>query len=384
MKIILAPDSFKGNLTAAQVASAFEVGVRRALPNAECIKIPMADGGEGTVQSMVDAVGGRLVRKQVMGAAGKPVMAHYGILSGGRTAVIEIASAAGLPQVQGTKEKNPMKTTSYGVGQLILGAIDNGVNKIIVGLGGSATIDGGAGMAQALGAKFLNKRGREIAILGAGGMLGQIDSIDVSGVDPRIKSIQLIAACDVENPLLGEQGSVRIFGPQKGATPAMIKKLEVYLQHFSELISRKLHQDVTNLKGAGAAGGLGAGLVAFAGAKLKHGIDIIIEVTNLEKHLDDADLVLTGEGRIDAQTAFGKAPSGVAKVAQGKKVRTIAIGGSIADDAHRVFDHGISGLASACARDMSLDEAINHSRVHLANAAERVVRLVLIGKEMTD
>ncbi len=382
MKIVLAPDSFKGNLTSLQVATALEKGIRRVVPNAKCIKVPMADGGEGTVQSLVDATGGKFIRKRVKGPAGKPVSARYGILSDGKTAVIEMAEASGLPDVEGTKDKNPMKTTTYGTGQLMMDAINKGANQIILGLGGSATTDGGAGMAQALGIRFLDKRGNEIKELGAGGMLSKVASIDMSGLDSRMKKAKVTVASDVENPLCGKKGAAHVFGPQKGATLAMVTKLDANLKHFAGVIKKDLRKDVLKLKGAGAAGGLGAGLVAFTGAKLKSGVDIVVEATGLAKHLKGADLCITGEGRVDFQTAFGKTPSGVAKAARKQKVQTVAIGGGITDDARGVFEHGIDGLASACARDMSLEDAMANSKVHLANAAERVIRLVLIGTRL--
>ncbi len=381
MKIILAPDSFKGNLTSLQVAATFEKGIKRVLPRAKCIKVPMADGGEGTVQSLVDATGGKFIRKQVTGPAGKPVSARYGMLADGETAVIEMAEASGLPMVSG-KEKNPLKTTTYGTGELMLDAAKRGAKKIILGLGGSATNDGGVGMAQALGIRFLNKRGVEIMEKGAGGMINKIDSIDMKGLNPLMKKTRVIVACDVNNPLCGNKGASNVFGPQKGATPAMVKTLDANLRHLGKIIKKDLKKNVVNLKGAGAAGGLGAGLVAFTKARMKSGIDIVLEATNIEQHLKGADLVITGEGRVDFQTAFGKTPSGVAKAARKHGVQTVAIGGGITDDANGVFAHGIDGLESACARDMSLEEAIGNSKAHLANAAERVIRMVLIGKKL--
>lgn len=383
MKIILAPDSFKGNLTSLQVAATFEKGIRRVLPNAKCIKVPMADGGEGTVQSLVDATGGKFIRKKVTGPAGKPVSARYGMLADNETAVIEMAEASGLPLVSG-KEKNPLKTTTYGTGELMLDAAKRGAKKIILGLGGSATNDAGVGMAQALGIRFLNKRGIEIKEKGAGGMINKIDSIDMEALNPLMKKVRVIVACDVNNPLCGKTGASNVFGPQKGATPAMVKTLDTNLKHLGKVIKSDLKKDVVNLKGAGAAGGLGAGLVAFTKARMKSGIDIVLEATNIERHLKDADLVLTGEGRVDFQTAFGKTPSGVAKAARKHRVQTIAIGGAITDDANGVFAHGIDGLESACAKAMSLEEAMSNSKVLLANAAERVIRLVLIGKKLAE
>ncbi len=381
MKIILAPDSFKENLTSLQVAAALEKGIKRVLPKANCIKVPMADGGEGTVQSLVDATGGKFVRKSVTGPAGNRVSARYGMLADGETATIEMAEASGLHLVSG-KQKNPLKTTTYGTGELMLDAVKRGAKIIIIGIGGSATNDGGIGMAQALGIRFLNKQGKEITELGTGGMINKIASIDMKGLRPLIKKTKIIVACDVNNPLCGKTGASNVFGPQKGATPAMVKTLDANLKHLSIVIKNDLKKDVLKIKGAGAAGGLGAGLVAFTKAKMKSGVDIVIEATEIHKHLKGADLIITGEGRVDFQTAFGKTPSGVAKAARKNRVPTVAIGGGITDDANGVFAHGIDGLESACARDMSLEEAIGHSKAHLANAAERVIRMILIGKKM--
>ena len=380
-KIIIAPDSFKGNLTSLEVASCLEKGIKRVLPKAKCIKVPMADGGEGTVQSMVDAANGKLIKKRVKGPNGKLVTARYGWLANQQTAVIEMAEASGLPLVHG-REKNPLKTTTYGTGQLMLDAIKRGVKKIIIGIGGSATNDGGVGMAQALGVRFLNANGREIKELGSGGMLAKIASIDTLNLDKRIRQTKIVVACDVENPLYGKKGAAYVFGPQKGATAKMVAALDTNLKHLSKLIKLDLKKDVGRMPGAGAAGGLGAGLVVFTGAKLKSGIDIVLQATELSKYIKGADLVVTGEGRIDFQTAFGKTPAGVAKAAKKHKVPVIAIGGALADDARNVFAHGIDGLASAAAKNMSLEEALRDSRSHLADAAERAMRMILIGKKM--
>jgi glycerate kinase len=381
MKIILAPDSFKGNLTSLEVATAFEKGIKRILPRAKCIKVPMADGGEGTVQSLVDGLGGKFIRKRVVGPAGNTVSARYGLLSDGKTAVIEMAEASGLPLVSG-KDKNPLKTTTYGTGELILDAAKRGAEKIIIGIGGSATNDGGVGMAQAIGIRFLNKQGKVISDYGSGGMLKKIASIDNKKVDPLLKKIKIIVACDVNNILCGKSGASYVFAPQKGATPAMVRILDENLRHLGKVIKQSLRKDVTKLKGAGAAGGLGAGLVAFTKARMKSGIEIVIDATNICKYMENADLVITGEGRVDTQTAFGKTPSGIAKAARKYHIPTVVIGGGITDDANDIFAYGIDGLESACARDMSLEEAIKNSRKHLANAAERAIRLVLIGKKI--
>lgn len=379
MKIVIAPDSFKENLTSLEVASCIEKGIKLVLPKANCIKIPMADGGEGTVQSLVDATGGKILKKQVVAPLGNKVTARYGMLGDGKTAVIEMAEASGLPLVPKNK-RNPLKLTTYGTGQLIKAALARGAETIIIGLGGSATVDGGAGMAQALGVKFRDKRGKIIKAYATGGMLKDIAAIDMTSLDSDIKNTRFIIASDVTNTLCGTKGAAAVFGPQKGATPAMVRGLDKNLRHYGHIIQKELKKKVINLKGAGAAGGLGAGLVAFTGAKMKRGVDLIVEITGLEKYLKGADIAITGEGRVDFQTAFGKTPAGVAKAARRYKVPCIAIGGGLADDARGVFEHGISGLESAAARDMSLEEAIRLSRKHLELAGERVIRMLLIGK----
>ncbi|MGH8581361.1 MAG: glycerate kinase [Gammaproteobacteria bacterium] len=381
MKIVIAPDSFKENLTSMQVAEAIERGIKRVVPKARCIKIPMADGGEGTVQSLVDATGGRILRKQVTGPLGHPVKARFGMLGDGQTAVIEMAEASGLPLVPKDR-RDPLAATTYGTGELILAALALGARDIIVGIGGSATVDGGTGMAQALGVRFLDAQGNPITECGAGGLLSRIAAIDMSGIDARLRTCKLVIAGDVENPLYGPKGAAAVFGPQKGATPEMVKTLDAGLKQLAALIKRDLKRDISKTTGGGAAGGLGAGLMAFAGADMQRGVDLVVAATGLVKHLRGADLVITGEGRVDFQTAFGKTPSGVAKAAHKRKVPVVAIGGALADDAVGVYAHGIDGLAAGAARTMDLAEALRLSPLHLANAAERVMRLILIGKGM--
>ncbi|OOO02718.1 MAG: Glycerate 2-kinase [Chromatiales bacterium USCg_Taylor] len=381
MKIVIAPDSFKENLTSLEVATAIERGIRRVLPKARCVKIPMADGGEGTVQSLVDATAGSLLRKRVRGPRGEPVSARYGIVGDGETAVIEMAEASGLPLIP-RAERNPLETTTYGTGELIVDAMSRGIKSIIIGIGGSATVDCGTGMAQALGVKFIGANGKEITTLCSGGMLGQIAKIDMSGLDPRVRKARIIIASDVDNPLYGRRGAAYVFGPQKGATPEMVKLLDSNLRRAAVVIKRDCGIDVAKLKGGGAAGGLGAGLVAFARARMKRGVDLVIEATQLKRYLRDADLVITGEGRVDFQTAFGKTPAGVAKAAKKFRVPVVAIGGGLADDARGVYSHGIDALEAVAARDMDLAEALRLSRQHLENAGERVMRLILIGKSL--
>ena len=379
MKIILAPDSFKGSLTSLEVAAAMETGIKRVIPGAECIKIPMADGGEGTVRSLLDAAGGELISCTVKGPAGRRVTAEYGILADNRTAVIEMAAASGLSLVSGSS-RNPLKTTTFGTGELMRHALDRGVETIILGIGGSATTDAGAGMAQALGAVFRDGAGRIIRQNGAGGMLQNIESVDLQRMHPGLRHSRILVACDVDNPLSGKNGAAHVFAPQKGADAAMVKLLDNNLKHLAGVIKRELGVDVDKVPGAGAAGGLGAGLLVFAGAELRSGIDIISKATSIESHLRTADLVFTGEGRVDFQTAFGKTPAGIARLAGKYGVPVIAIGGGLADDAGAAFKHGISGLEAAIARDMSLDQALANSEDYIANAAERAIRLIKIGQ----
>ena len=381
MKIVIAPDSFKENMTSLEVATAIEKGILQVFPEAECLKVPMADGGEGTVQSLVDATNGRIEHKTVVGPLGNPVNAHYGFLGEGNTAVIEMAEASGLPLVPKDK-RNPLATTTYGTGELIAAALDAGVKKIIIGIGGSSTNDGGAGMAQALGAKLIDHQGNPISSHASGGILNTIAQIDISGLDPRIKKTEILVACDVDNPLCGDRGASAVFGPQKGASPAMVNTLDANLEHFANVINSQLGKDVKEIPGAGAAGGLGAGLVAFCDATMQSGVDIVIDATKLELALEGATLAITGEGKVDFQTAFGKTPSGVAKTAKKTNIPVIAIGGALADDARGVFEHGIDGLESAAAKDMSLEDAIRNSRTHLQYAGERVARMLLIGRQI--
>ena len=381
MKIVIAPDSFKENMTSLEVATAIEKGILQVIPDATCIKVPMADGGEGTVQALVDATQGKIIKKTVVGPLGNPVEAQYGFLGDGRTSVIEMAEASGITLVSKDK-RNPLKTSTYGTGELILDALDQGAKEIIIGIGGSVTNDGGAGMAQALGVQFFDQDGQEIQGYGSGGMLGGIASINVSSLDKRLQGVTIRVACDVDNPLCGERGASNVFGPQKGATPEMVKTLDANLSHFAECIRNDLGKEVKEIAGAGAAGGLGAGLVAFCSAEMKRGVDIVIAATGLQEALKGADLAITGEGKVDFQTAFGKTPSGVAKAAAKEGIPVVAIGGALADDARGVFEHGIDGLESAAARDMSLEEAIRESRIHLQYAGERLARLILIGRRL--
>ena len=379
MKIVIAPDSFKGSLTALQVAAAIEVGLRRVFPDVAIEKVPMADGGEGTVQSLVDATAGQILTTQVLDPLGNSIEAEYGVLGDGVTAVIEMAAASGLTLVPLDK-RDPRVTTTYGTGELIRAALAHGCRKLIIGIGGSATNDGGAGMAQALGAKLLAASGKQIEP--GGGSLAKLNSIDLFKLDPRIAETETVVACDVNNPLTGKQGASHVYGPQKGATPEMIEVLDANLAHFDKIVQRDLSKSVGNVQGAGAAGGLGAGLMAFLNASLKSGIEIVTEATELSKRFVGADLVITGEGQINFQTVFGKTPVGVAKVAKTHNLPVIAIAGSITDDSNGVYDAGIDAMVDIVPEPMSLETAIENATTLIETAAERAGRMVATGMKI--
>ena len=381
MKIVIAPDSFKESLTSLEVAAEIETGLKRVWPDATYVKVPMADGGEGTVRSLVDATGGEIVKVEVSGPMGDKVLASYGLLGDKRTAVIEMAEASGLPLVPRDK-RNPLVATTYGTGELIKDAIARGVEEIILGIGGSATNDGGAGLAQALGVRFINFGGALIPDLIAGGDLDDVQAVDMSQVEPGLAGVRISVACDVTNPLCGETGASRVYGPQKGATPEMVAQLDRNLEHFAHVIKRSIGADVADRPGAGAGGGIGAGLMAFTNATLKRGIDLVVEATRLEEHMRGAQLAVTGEGRLDAQTPFGKTPAGVAAAARKQNVPVVAIAGGLSEDAPAVFAHGIDGLEAATAAPMSLDEAMAKARENLQNAGERIARLIVVGQRM--
>ena len=377
MKIIIAPDSYKESLTAMEVATAIEAGFRQVMPTAEYIKLPMADGGEGTVQSLVDASNGSIIEHQVTGPLGEQVPAFFGIMGDGKTAVIEMAAASGLHLVS-PNLRNPMLTTSYGTGELILAALDHGVDHIIVGIGGSATNDGGIGMAQALGVQLLDNKGQA---LGFGGQaLAQLASIDITTVDPRLAHIKLEVACDVDNPLCGKKGASHIFGPQKGATPAMVAELDQHLAHYAAIIKRDLAIDVKDMAGAGAAGGMGAALLGLFNAQLRSGIEIVIDAVHLGDIIKDADLVITGEGRIDSQTIHGKTPIGVARTAKKYHKPVIGIAGCLSQDCGVVYDHGIDAVFSVVPAAMSLEHAFNNAAVNVELTARNIAAIYCLGR----
>ena len=373
MRVVVAPDSYKGSVSAVGVAAALERGVLRVFPQAEVRKIPIADGGEGTVEALVTATGGQMKQERVRGPLGEVVDACWGILGDGKTAVIEMAAASGLPLVPQDR-RDPRITTTYGTGELIRTALDAGLRRIIIGIGGSATNDGGTGMAQALGAKFLAADGAELPP--GGGALAQLKTIDLSGLDSRLTKTEITVACDVDNPLCGQRGAAAVFGPQKGATPAMVAELDAALGHFAGCARAATGRNVADLAGAGAAGGLGAGLLFFTPAKLRPGVEIVLEAVKFAEVVKDAAFVITGEGRTDFQTAYGKAPVGVAKVAKQFGVPVFCISGGLGDGADDVLAQGIDAVMSICSRPLSLDECMRDGATLIEEAAARLCRIL--------
>ena len=377
MKIVIAPDSYKESLSALEVATEIEAGFLEIFPEASCLKVPMADGGEGTVAAMVDATAGSLVETCVTDPLGAPVQAFYGLTGEGETAVIEMAAASGLALVD-YGLRNPLKTTTYGTGELIKAVLDTGIRHLIVGIGGSATNDGGAGMLQALGAELLDVSGQQIGY--GGGCLADLTRINIENMDSRIKGCRIEVACDVSNPLTGPQGASAIFGPQKGASEQMVAELDRNLGHYAKLIKRDLGVDVDQVQGAGAAGGLGAGLMAFMGAQLRSGVDIVVDAVGLDAAICDADLVITGEGRMDSQTINGKTPVGVAKIAKRCQKPVIGIAGSLAADVTVVHDNGIDAVFSILHRICGIDDALGNAAENLRSASRNIAAAIKIGK----
>lgn len=376
MKFVIAPDSFKGGLTAKQAAEAMKTGLARVYPDADFTLVPMADGGEGTVQSLVDATRGKLITERVTGPLGNQVEAKYGILGDGKTGVIEMSQASGI-QFVNEQTRNPLITTTYGTGELILKALDQGISKLILGIGGSATNDGGAGMAQAIGARLLDSAGNQIKV--GGGQLDQLEWIDTSEIDPRIKELEILIASDVTNPLVGKDGASAVFGPQKGATPEMVETLDSNLQHYAAVIKADLGKDLANYAGAGAAGGLGAGLLAFTNSTMEKGVDIVVEYSGLKQKAASADFVFTGEGGIDFQTKFGKTPYGVALATKqvAPKAPVIVIAGSVGDGISELYsEKSIDAIFTSVAGVKTLPEALNTATHDVAQVAENIGRLI--------
>lgn len=376
MKIVIAPDSFKGSLSAKQVATCIQQGLKISFPKANYKLIPMADGGEGTMQALVDATNGKIFFKKVKNPLGLLTKAQFGILGDQKTAVIEMAQASGLQYVN-SETANPLITSTYGTGELIKAALDKNVKRIIVGLGGSATNDGGAGMAQALGAKLLDLAGNELKA--GGGNLNDLDCINIKDLDPRLKNTEIILASDVTNPLTGPNGASQIFGPQKGATPEMVKTLDSNLRHFANIIKRDLGTDYENYSGAGAAGGLGFGLLSFTHAKLRAGVEVVLATNKFKEKVKGADIVFTGEGGTDYQTQFGKTPFGVAKAAKEivPNVPVVILTGNIGKGINSLYKSGkIDAIFSTESGAKDLATAIKDSKHDLTQTAENIGRLM--------
>jgi glycerate kinase len=379
LKVVIAPQGFKGNLTALQVSRAIDHGIRRVVPDVVTSLVPMADGGEGTTQALVDALGGEMIPVAVTDPMGGHVLAHWGFLGDGVTAVIEMAAASGLSLVPPQK-RNPLLATTYGTGELIRHALEKGCRKFIIGIGGSATNDGGAGMAQALGARLLDAKGEAITF--GGGALSSLEHIDISTLDSRLADCDILLACDVDNPLCGPRGASYVYGPQKGATREMVAQLDKALSHYADVIKRDLGIDIRDVPGAGAAGGLGAGLMVFLKARLLPGVEVIIQATGLIEHLKGANLVFTGEGRIDSQTACGKTPVGVARRAKEFGLPVIAIAGEIGDGYQAVFKQGIDSVFSIARGPISLSQSLSMAEELTADTAERAMRLFICGRQL--
>ena len=375
MKVVIAPQGFKGSITAMQAARAIQRGVVAAAPGAETVLVPVADGGDGTLHALVDGTGGQTFKSKVRGPLGLPIEASWGVMGDGVTAVIEMARPSGLALLP-PERRDPRVTTTWGTGEIIREALEKGFKRIIVGLGGSATNDGGAGMAGALGVRFLDSQGRELVMGGAA--LADLDRIDLSGLHPVLRDAVVVGATDVTNPLCGPTGASVVYGPQKGASSQVVEQLDAALHHFASVVKRDVGQDVLDRPGSGAAGGLGAGLMAFAGGELRSGIDMVCDVLGFDDHLEGADVVITGEGRADRSTVFDKAPVGVARRALAKGVPTVLLAGGLGPGYRDLYQHGIASIVTISDRPMNFPQSLRRTEELLEGAAERAVRLMLV------
>ena len=378
-KVVIAPDSFKESLSALGVADAIEWGFRQIYPQAHYVKLPMADGGEGTVESMVAATGGEIVQVTVTGPLGEPVEAFYGLSGDRQCAFIEMAAASGLMLTPAAR-RNPLLATSYGTGELIRHALDQGIRHLILGIGGSATVDGGVGMVQALGGRFYRPDGK--ALPWGGGELATLSGVDLGTLDARLRQCRIEVACDVDNPLVGPRGAAAVFGPQKGATAAMVAQLEQGLTQYAEVIRQSTGRDVRHVAGGGAAGGMGIACQVFLGATLKPGIEIVMAALGLEQALTEADLLVTGEGRIDSQTLGGKALSGVARLARARGLPVIALAGVVEEGAEALHAQGIDAMFSILPRLSALEIALSQGELNLQRSAANVARAMRIGRRL--
>ncbi len=376
MKVVIAPQAFKGSISALDAAAAMSEGVRRVVADAETVIVPVADGGDGTLETLVEGSGGKIRSSTVTGPMGETVTAPWGALGDGRIAVIEMALTSGLALVR-PEDRDPLNATTYGLGEVIGEALDLGFRRFILGIGGSATNDAGAGMAQALGARLLDAHDRELPPGGAS--LARLDRIDTSGLDPRVAESHFDVACDVNNPLTGPEGASAVYGPQKGATPEMVEELDAALLHFAHVAGRDLGADVNDVPGSGAAGGLGGGIMAFLDGRLRPGVDIVLDTVGLDGHLDGADLVITGEGCMDFQTVYNKAPIGVARLARRRGIPVIGVSGSLGERFTDVHEEGIAAAVAITRAPMTLAEASEQAAELISAATEQAMRLIRIG-----
>ena len=376
MKIVIAPQTFKGSISALDAAKAMRKGVLEVFPDADTLLVPVADGGDGTLETLVEGSGGEIREATVTGPLGERRPAQWGAMGDGATAVIEMARTSGLALVP-LDRRDPLNATTYGLGEIVHAALDEGFRRFIMGIGGSATNDAGAGMAQALGVRLLDDDGNELPHGGAA--LANLSRIDMTGIDPRVAESAFLVACDVSNPLTGPEGASAIYGPQKGATPEMVKTLDAALLHFSDIVRHDIGAEVNDLQGAGAAGGLGGGMVAFLNAELRAGVDIVLDTVRLDNALEGADLVLTGEGALDYQTIYSKAPIGVAQRARRHGIPVIAIAGTLGDRYALVHDHGIHAALAITNAPMTLQQASSRAPDLIAAATSQAMRLLKVG-----
>ena len=379
MKILVAPQEFKGSISALSASEAAKNGILRVFPDAEVVLCPVADGGDGTLETLVEVSGGEVRTCSVQNPIGETIQAQWGAMGDGVTAVIEMARTSGLALLR-LDERDPLNASTFGLGQAISEALDEGFRKFIVGIGGSATNDAGAGMAQALGANLLDDRGNTISFGGAA--LTSLQTVDISNMDSRIKDSKFLVACDVSNPLTGEEGASAVYGPQKGATPEMVQRLDDALSNFATVVKKDLKKDVSEMSGAGAAGGLGAGMMAFMGAELKAGVDIVLDTVNLRDKLSSVDLVITGEGGMDFQTIYNKAPIGVARIASEHNIPTIAIAGLLGSNFKIVHEHGIRAATSIVNGPITLEEASDRAFELISDSVEESLRFISVGMDL--
>ena len=376
MKIVIAPQAYKGSISALEAAKAMSEGVRRVVGDAETVLVPVADGGDGTLETLVEASGGEVRTAEVTGPLGEQISAPWGAMGDGETAVIEMARTSGLALVP-VEKRDPLVATTYGLGEAIGQALDAGFRRFIVGIGGSATNDAGAGMAQALGVRLVDSDGHDLPHGGAA--LAKLERIDISGLDARVRAAQFSIACDVNNPLTGPEGASAVYGPQKGATPQMVAQLDAALGHLATIVKRDIGMEINDVPGAGAAGGLGGGLIAFLNGSLRAGVDIVLDTVGLDAHLEGADLVITGEGRMDFQTVYNKAPIGVARRAKARGLPVIAISGSLGEGFTDVHEHGIDAALAITSSPMTLDLASERASELVASATEQALRFMKLG-----